>query len=111
MSVFGGPHASPYAASKGGIMQYTRAIATAWAKDNIQCNSILPGWIDTELTQGARDQVAGLNEMVLGRTPAGRWGVPDDLAGMAGFFPAPAPDFVTRTALPFAGAHRRPRWS
>ncbi len=105
MSLFGAPHASPYAASKGGIMQYTKAIATAWAMDNIQCNCVLPGWIDTELTQGARDQVAGLNEMVLGRTPAGRWGVPADLAGMAVFLAAPASDFVTGTAIPCDGGY------
>ena len=105
MSLFGAPHAAPYAASKGGIMQYTKAIATAWAKDNIQCNAILPGWIDTEMTQGAREQVAGLNEMVLGRTPAGRWGVPADLAGMAVFLAAPASDFVTGAAIPCDGGY------
>ncbi len=88
MSLFGAPHAAPYAASKGGIVQYTKAIATAWAKDNIQCNAVLPGWIDTELTAGARDQVAGLNEVVLGRTPAGRWGQPADLRGIAVFLAA-----------------------
>ncbi len=105
MSLFGAPHASPYAASKGGIMQYTKAIATAWAKDNIQCNAILPGWIDTEMTQDARNQVSGLNEMVLGRTPAGRWGEPRDLAGMAVFLAAPASDFVTGTAIPCDGGY------
>src|SRR3954464_4667034 len=74
MSIFGAPYASAYGASKGGIVQFTRSIATAWAADNIQCNAVLPGWIDTELTQGARAQVAGLNERVLARPPAGRWG-------------------------------------
>ncbi len=105
MSLFGAPHAAPYAASKGGIMQYTKAIATAWAKDNIQCNAVLPGWIDTELTAGARDQVAGLNEMVLGRTPAGRWGQPADLAGIAVFLAAPGSDFVTGAAIPCDGGY------
>ena len=105
MSLFGAPFAVPYAASKGGIMQFTRAIATAWAADNIQANAVLPGWIDTEMTQGARTQVAGLNEAVLARTPAGRWGVPADLAGIAVFLAAPASDFVTGAAIPCDGGY------
>ena len=105
MSLFGAPHAAPYAASKGAIMQYTKVIATAWAKDNIQCNAVLPGWIDTELTQSARVQVPGLNEAVLLRTPAGRWGVPDDLSGIAVFLASRASDFVTGTAIPCDGGY------
>jgi 2-deoxy-D-gluconate 3-dehydrogenase len=103
MSIMAAPHAAPYAASKGGIVQLTRALATAWAKDNIQANAILPGWIDTELTVGAREQVPGLNEMVLTRTPAGRWGVPEDLAGIAVFLCSRASDFVTGTGIPCDG--------
>jgi 2-deoxy-D-gluconate 3-dehydrogenase len=105
MTLMGAPHAAPYAASKGAIVQYTRAIATAWAKDNIQCNAILPGWIDTELTEGAREQVPGLNESVLARTPAGRWGKPDDLAGIAVFLCSAASDFVTGTGIPCDGGY------
>jgi 2-deoxy-D-gluconate 3-dehydrogenase len=105
MSLMGAPHAAPYAASKGAIVQYTRAIATAWAKDNIQANSILPGWIDTEMTEGARAQVPGLNEQVLARTPVGRWGKPADLAGMAVFLCSAASDFVTGTAIPCDGGY------
>jgi 2-deoxy-D-gluconate 3-dehydrogenase len=103
MTLFGAPHAAPYAASKGAIVQYTRAIATAWAKDNIQCNAVLPGWIDTELTAGARAQVAGLNEAVLARTPAARWGAPNDLSSVAVFLAAPGSGFVTGTAIPIDG--------
>src|ERR671910_331426 len=80
LSIFGVPFAVAYAASKGGIVQMTKALATAWAKDNIQCNSILPGWINTDLTAAARQQVEGLNERVLSRTPAQRWGEPADFA-------------------------------
>jgi 2-deoxy-D-gluconate 3-dehydrogenase len=105
MTLMGAPHAAPYAASKGAIVQYTRAIATAWAKDNIQANAILPGWIDTELTEGAREQVPGLNESVLARTPAGRWGTPSDLAGMAVFLCSAASDFVTGTGIPCDGGY------
>lgn len=105
MSIFGAPFAAAYAASKGGIVQMTKAIATAWAKDNIQVNAILPGWIDTALTRRAREQVAGLHESVLKRTPAARWGVPDDFAGIAVFLAAPASDFVTGAAIAVDGGY------
>lgn len=105
LSIFGAPYASVYGASKGGIVQFTRSIATAWAKDNIQANAVLPGWIDTELTQGARQQVPGLNERVVARTPAGRWGQPRDLAGVAVFLASGASDFITGTAIPVDGGY------
>jgi 2-deoxy-D-gluconate 3-dehydrogenase len=103
MSLFGAPYATPYASSKGGIVQMTRALATAWAKDNIQVNAVLPGWIDTDLTKRARQQVQGLHESVEKRTPHGRWGVPHDMAGVAAFLASPASDFVTGTAIPVDG--------
>jgi 2-deoxy-D-gluconate 3-dehydrogenase len=105
MSIFGTPYASPYAASKGGIVQMTRAFATAWAKDNIQINSILPGWIDTDLTRSARREVEGLNDRVLARTPAKRWGEPKDFAGIAVFLASAASDFLTGTAIPLDGGY------
>jgi len=105
MSIFAAPFAPAYAASKGGIVQFSRACATAWAKDNIQVNAVLPGWIDTELTQNARREVAGLHERVLARTPAGRWGSPQDFAGIAVFLSSPASDFVTGTAIPVDGGY------
>ena len=103
MSIFGASFATAYAASKGGIVQYTRACANAWAPDNIQVNAILPGWIDTDLTRGARQQVSGLHERVLARTPAGRWGDVDDFAGIAVFLASSASNFVTGTAIPVDG--------
>ena len=103
MTIFAAPFSPAYAASKGGIVQFARACATAWAKDNIQVNSVLPGWIDTELTVGARREVQGLNERVLARTPAGRWGDPKDFAGIAVFLASAASDFVTGTAIPVDG--------
>jgi 2-dehydro-3-deoxy-D-gluconate 5-dehydrogenase len=103
MSLFGAPYATPYAASKGGIVQMTRAMATAWAKDNIQVNAVLPGWIDTDLTKRARQQVQGLHDSVEKRTPHGRWGTPADMAGIAAFLAGPASDFVTGTAIPVDG--------
>jgi 2-deoxy-D-gluconate 3-dehydrogenase len=105
MSLFGAPYATPYASSKGGIVQMTRAMATAWAKDNIQVNAVLPGWIDTDLTKRARREVPGLHERVQDRTPAGRWGVPHDMAGIAAFLASSASDFVTGAAIPVDGGY------
>ena len=75
----------------------------AWAKDNIQVNAILPGWIDTALTRRAREQIQGLHDNVLRRTPAGRWGEPSDFAGIAVFLAAAASDFVTGAAITVDG--------
>jgi 2-dehydro-3-deoxy-D-gluconate 5-dehydrogenase len=105
LSIFGAPFAPAYGASKGGVVQFTKSIATAWAKDGIQCNAVLPGWIDTDLTRAAREQVPGLHDRVLGRTPAGRWGEPGDLAGIAVFLASPASDFLTGTAIPVDGGY------
>jgi 2-deoxy-D-gluconate 3-dehydrogenase len=102
-TIFGGAKLAPYGTSKGGIVQLARSLAVAWAPDNIQVNSILPGWIDTDLTRQARKDLPGLNERVLARTPTGRWGVPDDLAGTAVFLASPASDFVTGVAVPVDG--------
>lgn len=105
MSIFGTGFASAYAASKGGIVQLSKALAAAWARDRIQVNAVLPGWIDTELTINARREVGGLHERVLARTPADRWGVGDDLAGVAVFLASPASDFVTGAAIPVDGGY------
>lgn len=105
MSIFGAPYAPAYGASKGGIVQLTKATAASWAADGIQVNAILPGWIQTALTDGAREQVAGLNERVIARTAAGRWGQPGDLAGTAVFLASAASDFVTGTAIPVDGGY------
>ena len=72
MSIFGASFAPAYAASKGGIVQLTKAMASAWARDNIQVNAVLPGWINTELTQNAHREIQGLHDRVLARTPADR---------------------------------------
>jgi len=105
MSIFGAAFVAPYGASKGGIVQLTRALACAWARDNIQVNAVLPGWIDTAMTKRARQDIAGLHERVLARTPAGRWGVPEDLAGVAVFLCSSGADFITGTAIPVDGGY------
>jgi len=104
-TLFGAAFAPAYSASKGGIVQFTRSLAAAWAADNIQCNAILPGWIDTDLTRRARAEVPGLNERVLARTPAGRWGAPEDFAGIAIFLASRASDFVTGAAIAVDGGY------
>lgn len=103
MSIFGASFAPAYAASKGGIVQFTRSCAVAWAVDNIQANAILPGWIDTDLTKRARVEIDGLHDKVLARTPAARWGAIADFAGIAVFLSSRASDFVTGTAIPVDG--------
>jgi 2-deoxy-D-gluconate 3-dehydrogenase len=105
MSIFGASFAPAYAASKGGIVQFTRSCAVAWAADNIQANAVLPGWIDTDLTRRAREQVDGLHDRVLARSPAARWGASADFAGIAVFLASPASDFVTGTAIPVDGGY------
>jgi 2-deoxy-D-gluconate 3-dehydrogenase len=105
MSIFGTSFAPAYAASKGGIVQFTRSCAVAWAADNIQVNAVLPGWIDTELTRRAREQVDGLHERVLARTPAARWGEPADFAGIAVFLASGASGFVTGAAIAVDGGY------
>jgi 2-deoxy-D-gluconate 3-dehydrogenase len=103
MSIFGTSFVPAYAASKGGIVQFTRSCAVAWAKDNIQANAVLPGWIDTDLTKRARKEIDGLHDKVLARTPAARWGAIADFAGIAVFLSSVASDFVTGTAIPVDG--------
>jgi len=103
LSLFGAPWAPAYGASKGGVVQLTRSLAAAWAADNIQVNCVLPGWIDTELTQLARQQVAGLQENVVAGTFARRWGRPEDFEGVAAFLAGPGSDFITGVALPVDG--------
>jgi 2-deoxy-D-gluconate 3-dehydrogenase len=103
LSIFGTPWGPAYAASKGGMVQLTKSLATAWAADNIQVNCFLPGWIDTELTRNARRELDGLHDRVLARTPAGRWGDIEDFEGVAVFLASAASDFITGTAIPVDG--------
>lgn len=103
LSVFGLPMSAPYAAAKGGVVQMTKSLATAWAVDNIQVNAILPGWIETDLTVNAKRQIPELHERVIARTPAGRWGRPEDIGGAARFLCSSSADFITGASLPVDG--------
>ncbi|MCW5660444.1 MAG: glucose 1-dehydrogenase [Burkholderiaceae bacterium] len=105
LSIFGASFAPAYGASKGGLVQLTKSLAVAWAGDNIQVNAVLPGWIDTDLTKKAREQLQGLHERVLARTPAARWGAAADFEGIAVFLSSAASDFITGTAIPVDGGY------
>jgi 2-dehydro-3-deoxy-D-gluconate 5-dehydrogenase len=102
-AVFGGPFQPAYAASKGAVVQLTKSLAAAWARSNIQVNVILPGWIITEMTDGARTSMAGFSDNIVGRTPAARWGEVADFEGPAVFLASPASDFVTGASLAVDG--------
>jgi len=91
-----------YSATKGAVVQLGKSLAAAWGADNIQVNTILPGWIVTEMTSVTR-AVPGLPEHVLSRTPAGRWGSPADFAGIATYFASSASDFVTGADIQIDG--------
>ncbi len=101
-SVFGFGIAPIYSATKGAVVQLTMSLANAWGRDNIQVNSVLPGWIKTELTEQTRSLPDFVNR-VLDRTPAGRWGEPTDFAGIAKFLGSSDSDFITGVAIPVDG--------
>jgi 2-deoxy-D-gluconate 3-dehydrogenase len=105
LSIFGLPLHVAYGASKGGVVQMTKSTAAAWAADGITVNVILPGWIDTDLTRKARQDMAGLNDNVLARTPSKRWGLPADFEGIAAFLASDAAAFITGVAIPVDGGY------
>jgi gluconate 5-dehydrogenase len=94
MSELGRDTVSAYAAAKGGLKMLTRSMATEWARYNIQANGIGPGYFATAQTAPLREEGHPFNEFIIQRTPAGRWGDPDDLAGTAVFLASKASDFV-----------------
>lgn len=94
MSELGRNTVSAYAAAKGGLKMLTKNLATEWAPHNIQVNGIGPGYFATEQTAPIRVDGHPFNEFIINRTPAGRWGDPNDLAGTAVFLSSKASDFV-----------------
>lgn len=104
-SIFGIEWRAPYAASKGGIVQLSKSLAVAWARDNIQVNAILPGWIATDMTAPLREQFPDRHEQITSRIPQGRWGVPSDFVGIAVFLASGASEYVTGTAIPVDGGY------
>jgi 2-dehydro-3-deoxy-D-gluconate 5-dehydrogenase len=101
-SIFGSNVSPAYAATKGGVVQFTKSLAIFWAKDHIQVNAILPGWIHTDLTASASSE---RYQFIRSRIPHGRWGEPDELAGAAVFLASRASDYVTGIVLPVDGGY------
>jgi NAD(P)-dependent dehydrogenase (short-subunit alcohol dehydrogenase family) len=102
-SFFGGGLVPAYTASKGGVAQLTKALAVAWAP-TIRVNAIAPGWIETELTKGARADPAR-SDAIVSRTPFGRWGKPEDIGGAVMFLCSQGAGFITGTVLPVDGGY------
>jgi NAD(P)-dependent dehydrogenase (short-subunit alcohol dehydrogenase family) len=104
LSFFGGGLVPGYSASKGGVAQLTKSLAIAYAVDGIRVNAVAPGWIATPLTQALQDDPAR-SAPILARTPLGRWGTPEDIAGPVLFLCSPAARFVTGVVLPVDGGY------
>lgn len=103
-SIFGSAMVTPYSASKGGVIQLTKSLAVSWAQHNIQVNAILPGWITTEMTAPAIDNKM-FYDSILARSPTGRFGEIDELAGAGVFLASAASQFVTGISLPVDGGY------
>jgi 2-deoxy-D-gluconate 3-dehydrogenase len=104
-AVMANPFGVAYSPSKGGIVQMSRALAVAWGKDNVQSNAILPGWIDTPMSVRTRATLPELHNTVIARTPAGRWGVPEDFAGAAVYLASAASNYVNGAVLVIDGGY------
>jgi 2-deoxy-D-gluconate 3-dehydrogenase len=102
-SFFGSGLVPSYSAAKGAIVQLTKSMAIELAPHNIQVNAIAPGWIETDMTAPVRTMP--MNDEVLARTPAGRWGQPEELAGTAVYLASRASDFVTGTTIRVDGGY------
>jgi NAD(P)-dependent dehydrogenase (short-subunit alcohol dehydrogenase family) len=103
LSYVGGPRVPGYAASKGGIVALVRSLAVAWAP-RVRVNAIAPGWIATPLTEALRAP-GGAGDVILARTPMGRWGDPADLVGPVLFLCSDAARFVTGEVLRVDGGY------
>jgi len=102
-SFFGSGLIPSYSAAKGAIIQLTKSMAIELAPHNIQVNAIAPGWIETEMT--APVKTMPLNDEILARTPAGRWGRAEEIAGTAVYLASQASGFVTGTTIRVDGGY------
>ena len=101
----GGGSGAPYSSSKGGLVQLSKSLAVAWARDNIQSNAILPGWFMTELTATIPVTQPDRYELISRRIPTGRWGRPVELQGAVVFLASAASDYVTGAVLTVDGGY------
>jgi NAD(P)-dependent dehydrogenase (short-subunit alcohol dehydrogenase family) len=104
LSFFGGGLVPGYSASKGGVVQLTKSLAIAYAADGVRVNAVAPGWIATPLTQSLQDDPVRSGP-ILARTPMGRWGTPEDVAGPVLFLASTLARFVTGAVLPVDGGY------
>jgi NAD(P)-dependent dehydrogenase (short-subunit alcohol dehydrogenase family) len=102
LTYVGGPRVPGYSASQGGVGQLTKSLAAAWAPDGVRVNAVAPGWITTPLTRPLRED-QGRSQPILARTPMGRWGTSEEVAGGVVFLASPAAQFVTGTILAIDG--------
>ncbi|HCG91477.1 MAG TPA: 2-deoxy-D-gluconate 3-dehydrogenase [Dehalococcoidia bacterium] len=104
-SIFGSDWVAPYSASKGGVIQLTKSLGVAWAKDNIQVNAIIPGWFETDLTSSISVLDKERYDRITTRIPSQKWGTPKDIAGTAIFLSSSASDYVTGTSIIIDGGY------
>jgi NAD(P)-dependent dehydrogenase (short-subunit alcohol dehydrogenase family) len=104
LSFFGGGLVPAYSASKGAVAQLTKSLAIAYAADGIRVNAVAPGWIATPLTQALQND-DGRSQAILGRTPLGRWGSPEEVAQVALFLCTPAASFMTAAIVAVDGGY------
>ena len=102
-SIFGSGLVPSYSAAKGGIVQLTKSLAIELAPHNIQVNAIAPGWIETDMTTAVRN--SPMNDEILARTPAKRWGKADEIIGATVFLSSRGADFITGVTLPVDGGY------
>lgn len=105
-SYFGSGLVPSYSAAKGAIIQLTKSMAIELAPHGIQVNALAPGWIETDMTAAVRgEELKAMGDAIVARTPAGRWGLPEELAGPAIFLASPASDFVTGETIRVDGGY------